>query len=251
MGQSACVGKTIRGAIIAILLLGLAAGAWGQEGLTAKVESSGTVRVLSGAAELATIDLNAHGVGWKNVPQTEAKAQVSDLPDQAGKRVTGTLTIPDATGGVLRFTETVKPVPQGLAFEYDVSVAQALKLNGLQVSLSLPASRYAGKELLIGQPDREPDVGTFPLQMNDQNSQVWSGEGERVEVGKGTADDVSVRMRAVTDILIQDLRRWQHDTFEVRFPAIMDDAGRDVTTTDRFHLDFIVTFAAPVKLAGP
>lgn len=238
-------------AIMLSVLAALATGAVAQEALTAKVEASGTVRVLSGATEMAIIDLNAHAPGWKNVTQAEGTAQVSDLPNEAGKRITGTLPVPDSGGGLLRFTETVKPVPQGLQFEYDVSVAQAVKLSGLQVSVSLPTARFASKELLIAQPDGEPEGGTFPQESNEQNSQVWSGEGERVEVAKGTPEAVAVRLRAVTDILIQDLRRWKHEVFEVRFPAIAEDAGREVTPADRFHIDFIVTFAAPVKLTGP
>lgn len=251
MGSSTAIDKAVRTAIAIGILLAVATGSGAQEALTAKVEPSGTVRVLAGGVELAMIELNAHATGWKHVPQAEATAQVSDLPNRAGKRITGTLPIGDATGGALRFTQTVKPIPQGLQLEYDVSVAQTLRLNGLQVSVCLPTARYAGKELLIGQPDRDPEVGSFPQQLNEQNSQVWSGEGERVEAARGTPEAVAARLRAVTDIFVQDLRQWKHETFEIRFPAITEDAGREVSQGDRFHLDFMVTFAAPVKLTGP
>jgi len=237
--------------VIAIgVLLAVATGAVAQEPLTATVEPSGTVRVLAAGAELAMIELNAHATGWKYVPQADATAQVSDLPNQAGKRISGTLPI-DGAGGALSFTQTVKPIAQGLQLEYDVSVAKTVRLNGLQVSVCLPTARFAGKELLIGQPDRDPEIGSFPQQPNPQSFQVWSGQGERVEAARGTPEAVAVRLRAATDIVVQDLRRWEHETFEIRFPAIMEDAGREVTPDDRFHLDFTVTFTAPVKLTGP
>ena len=242
---------TVRAAIAVGVLLVPAAGLQAQGALTAQVEPSGIVRVYAGGAELAVVDLNAHAAGWRNVSQTEATAQVSDLPDGAGKRIEGTLTIDAATGGALRFVQTVKPVADGLQLEYNLSVVQPVKVNGLQVSIGLPTARYGGKELLIGQPDRDPQIRSFPEQMNEQNSQVWSGEGERVEVARGTPDAVAVRLRAATDILVQDLRRWQHETYEIRFPAIMEDGGRELTAEDRFHLDFTMTFAAPVRIAGP
>jgi hypothetical protein len=234
--------------LVASLLL--AASAWSQDALTAKVEQSGTVRVFSGTAELAMVELNAHGAQWKHAPQATASATVTDLPGGAGKRVVGTLPIPN-TEGALRFTQTVKPIPQGLQFDYEVSVGQSVRVSGLQVSVNLPAARYAGKELLISRPDAEPDLGTLPTLASDQLFQIYSGEGERVEVAKKTPDVVAAQLRAVTDILVQDLRRWQHDVFEIRFPAIMEDGGRDLTPDDRFHLDFTLTFAGPVKITGP
>jgi len=250
MHTSAVRDGMTRSLVALSLLLALAACAGAQQALTATVEPSGTVRVVSGAVELAMFELNAHATGWQHVPQAQATARVSDLPDGTGKRIEGTLPV-DAAGGVLQFTQTVRSTPEGLQFEYNVNVNQAVKVNGLQLSVCLPTARYAGKELFIGQPDRDPQIRSFPEQLNEQNFQVWSGEGERVEVARGMPEAVAVRLRAATDILVQDLRRWEHETFEIRFPAIMEDGGRELTPDDRFHLDFIVTFAAPVRVAGP
>jgi hypothetical protein len=196
------------------------------------------------------IELNAHAPGWQHVQQKAATAQVGDLPDGAGKEIVGVLPIDDA-GGALEFTQTVKPVSQGLRFEYDVRVAQTVTVNGLQVSINIPTTLYSGKELLIGRPDQDPEYGSFPQEPNPNNFTVWSGEGERVEVARGTPQAVAARLRAVTDVVVQDLRQWEHEVFEIRFPAIMEAGGRELTTDDRFHLDFVVTFAAPVNIAGP
>jgi hypothetical protein len=54
-----------------------------------------------------TVELNAHGPEWKYAPQTSAAAEVSDLPDQAGKRFVGTLKVPNVDGGAIAFTESV------------------------------------------------------------------------------------------------------------------------------------------------
>jgi hypothetical protein len=225
-------------------------GAWAQA-LTARLDPSGMVTIKRGDVELAMIELNAHGPAWKHAPQATATAKVTDLPD-GGKRFVGTLPIPNNTAGaVLQFTQSVKPIPQGLQLEYDLSVPVALKLNGLQFSLCLPTALYGGKALVIAQPDGDPQTVTLPAERKEQVTQVWAGEGSRVEVAKGTPDEIIIELRAAADAAVQDLRQWDRQVFEIRFPAIGEDPPREVTPEDRFHLDLTVTFGAPVTLAGP
>jgi hypothetical protein len=243
------VGMLFVSSAVAVLLA--ASGSWAQDALSAKLDPSGMIQVIKGDAELAMIELNAHGPDWKHAPQASATAEVSDLPDQAGKRFVGTLPIPNTNGGAIKFTESVKTVPQGLQLEYDLSMAEAMKLNGLQLSVCLPVAQYGGKELVIAQADGEPQTATLPQEQRKQTFQVWSGEGAKVEAAKGTDEAVTVELRAPTDVVVQDLRQWEQPVFEIRFPAIMEDQGRDVTADDKFHLDLTITFAAPVRLVGP
>ncbi len=242
---------TIVVSLVAAVLLGAAPGLWAQETLSAKLDPSGMVRVVAGDVELATIQLNAHGPGWQYAPQVSATARVSDLPDQAGKQFVGTLPVPNTDGGALEFTETLRPLPQGVRLEYEVGVTQAMKLNGLQVSICLPVAQYAGKELVIARPDSDPRVATLPQEQRENTFQVWGGEGAKIEVAKGTDQAITIELRAAADVVIQDLRQWDQPTFEIRFPAIMEAPAREVAVEDRFHLDLTVTFAAPVQLAGP
>jgi hypothetical protein len=217
------------------------------QALTAKVNNTGLIVISEPNAEVATVELNAHGVGWKHAPQSSATGQMTDLPD-GGKRIVGTLPIPDTNGGVLRFTEEVKAVPQGLQVGYDVSLPAALKLSGLQLSFLLPTARYGGQALLVAQPDGDPLTITMPAEPRPQSPQVWAGEAARVELAKGTPSAMAIEMRASTDVMIQDLRQWQRETFEVRFPAIAEDGGREVTPDDHFHLDLTIKLASPVML---
>ena len=246
-------GMIVLSVAAAVLLIG-ATGVRAEETLSAKLDPSGLVRVVAGevAVEVATVDLNAHGPGWKHAPQAGATARVSDLPDQAGKRVVGVLPVPGTDGGALEFTETVKTLPQGFRLEYEVGVNQAMKLNGLQVSILLPVARYAGKELVITRPDDdEPSVATLPLEQREETPQVWAGAGSKIEVATGTDQAITIELLAAADIVIQDLRKWDQPVFEIRFPAIMEDPGRVVAAEDKFHLNLTVTFAGPVKLTGP
>jgi hypothetical protein len=125
-----------------------------------------------------------------------------------------------------------------------------VRLNGLQLSVCLPVPQYAGQELVAARPDGDPQIVGLPEEQR-QNFQLWSGEGGKVEVAAGTDRAVTVELRAATDVIVQDLRQWERPIFEIRFPAIMEDQGREVTAEDEFHLDLTVTFAAPVKLEGP
>lgn len=239
---------------IALVVLGFSAVGgylWAQEALSVKVEPSGLVRVMRGDVLLAAIELNAHGPQWKHAPQNTATAEVTPLAEGQGKRVVGTLPIPNTDGGAVRFSEVVSLAEQGLRLQYDVAVTKAMKLNGLQVSILLPVDVYAGKEVLISHPDADPEGATLPKEQRGEEFYVWGGEGGRVDVAKGTKDALAVELLAPADIIIYDLRRWERPEFEIRFPAIHEDQGYDVTDEDLFHLDLNVSFAAPVKLVEP
>jgi hypothetical protein len=237
--------------LLAAMLLALPGLAGAQETLMARVEKSGTLRVSRADGELVMIELNAHAPGWKHAPQADATAAATSLTDPTGVRLVGALPIPDAAGGALRFTQTVRQVAQGLQLSYDVAPTQALKLSGLQVSLLLPVARYASKQLVVNQLEGEPQGATFPAEQEGDRVSIWGGEGARLEVAAGTPDAVAIELRALADVGVQDLRKWEHPQFEIRFPAISEDGGREVTPADRFHLDLTVTFASPVKIVGP
>ncbi len=234
------------------LLAAVASGAWAQGALSANLDASGLIRLTRGPAELAAIELNAHGSEWKHAPQTSAVARVSDLPGQAGKQVVGTLPIPDTDGGTIQFTETVKTLAQGLQLEYELAPSTTMRLNGLQLSVLLPVGAYAGQELVISRLGGEDEIVGLPLEERKQGGfQLWSGEGAKIDAAKGAEGAFTVELRAPTDVVVQDLRQWEQSVFEVRFPAIMEDGGREVTADDRFHLDLTITFPEAVTLGGP
>ncbi|MFW5866181.1 MAG: hypothetical protein ACOCX2_00095 [Armatimonadota bacterium] len=236
-----------RALIAMAVLLSAATGVSCAQGtVTATVAQSGLIEVGDGSGVLAVVDLNAHGPGWQNAPQDSATGQVTDV--DGATRVTGTLPVPNTEGGALNFTETITALPQGLRIEYDVSVAQAMRLSGLQLSVNLPVSRYAGGEVMITRPHDDPDIAGLPEEQTEGRTQLWRGDGATVEVASDTPEAISVQLRAATDVVIQDLRQWEHEVFEIRLPAIMEDPGREVSADDRFHLDVTITFAGPLTL---
>ncbi len=222
---------------------------WAQEPLTVKIMSNGLLQISRGEVPIGTIELNAHGPGWKHAPQNTATGEIADL-GEAGKRVTGTLPVPNTEGGAIQFTETVRPVAKGLQLEYEVSITKAMRLNGLQLSLNLPVAVYKGKEVLLIHPEADMRTVTLPEEQ-PENFMLWGGEAARIEIARDAAEAIALEMRAAADVVIQDLRQWEHQIFEIRLPAIMEDQGRDVTPDDKFHLDVTISFATPIKLIGP
>lgn len=236
------------------IALGMVLGstAWAQDVVEAKLDPAGMVSVSRGQTVLATIDLNAHGPGWAHAAQSEATATVADLPKAAGKQFTGNLAIPKTDGGAIQYTQTVTALSQGFRLEYDLTMTKAMKLSGLQFSINLPVENHRGKEVVIsplyddprvvGLPEEQPASGRF---------QLWSGQGAKIEVAKGTPDAITAQLRAATDVVVQDLRQWEQPVFEIRLPAITEDAGHELAAGQKFHLDLTITFAGPVKLVGP
>jgi hypothetical protein len=234
---------------IALGLLGLDSHGFAADELTARLDSSGLIHLLRGEVELAQLDLNAHGPQWKHAPQSTATGQVTALPE-GGMRCLGTLPVPN-TDGAVRFAESVKPLANGLQLSYDVTVTKTTKLNGLQFSVELPVAVYGGKEVLVAQPEGEPWGVPLPAEEPKQGGGLWNGEAARLDVAADTPDAIRLELRAAADGMVQDLRTWQRDVYEIRFPAFTEDAGRDLTTDDRFHLEVTITCAGPVKLVGP
>jgi hypothetical protein len=238
-----------RGFLIALALGAVAS--WSQETVSAKLAPSGLLELSLGKMALGTIELNAHGAKWTHAPQANANMTASELPNKEGKRFVGELPVPETDGGAIRFTETVKPLSQGVRLDYDLSMSKEMKLNGLQFSLNLPVETFAGKEVVVSQLHADPKLVGLPKEQQETRYQLWSGQGAKIEVAKDTPEAITIELRASTDVVIQDLRRWEHPIFEVRFPAIMQDPGRPMRAGERFHLDLTVTFASPVQLQGP
>ena len=228
-----------------------AAFACAQEPVTATLQPSGLIGVTRGGVEMATIDLNAHGPGWDHAPQESATGEVSDLAAPTEKRVVGSLPIPSTDGGAIEYTETVTALPQGLQIAYDLTMSKTMRLSGLQLSVNLPVAVHGGGEVMILQPHDDAEVVGLPADPEESRSQLWSGAGATVEVAKEDQKALTIQLRAATDVVVQDLREWESDVFEVRFPAIMEAGGREVQAGDRFHLDLTLTFPGSLTLEGP
>lgn len=222
------------------------------ESVAAQLHSSGVVKVVQAGKQVAVVELSAHGPGWKHVSQYAATATVSDLPGKKGKLFNGTLPVPGTEGAAFKFTERVQVQSQALLLDYQLLVTKTMRVNGLQFAVTLPVSQFGGKELLVSRiGDDQPTLVGLPKEKQEGKKTLWTGPGDTIEVAKGTGEAIGIELRAATDVTIQDLRQWDTPAYEIRFPGIMEDAGRELTTRDRFHLNITITVTSPVKLEGP
>ncbi|NSW57550.1 MAG: hypothetical protein HPY44_16190 [Armatimonadetes bacterium] len=244
--------SAILSGLVALTLLVSTSISCAQEGCTLKLDPTGLITIFRGGVDAGAIELNAHGPNWQHAPQKSATGQISSLRGNAGKRVSGSLPIPNTTAGAaIKFVETVRTLPQGANLTYDLAMGADMKLSGVQVSVLLPVALFAGKEIVVSRPDNDPEVVALPEEQGTRGFQLWRGDGAKIEVAKGTPQAMTIQFRAAADVVIQDLRQWEQQVFEIRFPAIMEDPGRDVFADDRLHLDLTVTFPDAVTLQAP
>jgi hypothetical protein len=239
-----------------------------QDALTAKLLPQGAINIMSGEKLLATLSLNAHGPEWKHVDQAEATATVRDADEGPAKVVQGTLPVPNTEGGAIRFVETVTPATEGLLAEYVLGATKALTLNGLQVSLLLPTDTFAGKTVIIhtwdaqaGWPGAAPTEKVqeiaLPEQLDAEKWQLFTGPASKIEIAAGTDDAITLVPKVPEPeegeaaqpalFVIQDLRKWDQDTIEVRLFVVMDDKGKQVSAWDKLHVALGLTFARELQ----
>ena len=233
------------------LVLGLT-GAVAQPDLVAELHASGLINLRQGEQRLAQVEFSAHGPDWQHAPQARAKAEVSEVPNVVGaRRIVGTLPVPNTEGGEVKFTETVTTIEKGLALQYDLSFGRGVTLNGLQTSVMLDVTRFAGKTLTIRTGEGEAQEVALPEEADGEKWQLWTGAATKVEVAADTPEAMTVVPREAAQVAVQDLRRWGQAWFEIRLAAITSEQGKAVTADDTYDIDFTITFAGPIKLQAP
>jgi hypothetical protein len=257
----------MRSALLVALLLLIGFGTQivcAQDALTAKLLAQGGVKVMAGDKLLATLSLNAHGPAWKHVDQPAATAVVRDAETGPARIVEGSLPVPDTDGGAVRFVETVKPVEKGFSVAYSLGYTKAMALNGLQVSLLLPAEVFGGKSVVLHAPgegdaaaDRATEVA-LPEQLSAEKWQLATSPATKVEIAPGTENAITIAPKVpeaeagakvqLPKFIVQDLRKWDQNVFEIRLILIYDEKGKQVTAEDKANTELSVTFARALQL---
>jgi len=222
----------------------------GAQGIQCALQKAGALVLSTDGQKLGMLELNAHGPEWKYVSQTEAMAEAKNTEDDKGKVLTGRLPVPNTEGGAVTFIETVVPGDNKLDVTYDLSFDQAMTLNGLQVSLVLPAKRYAGKPvtLRMGEGERNLDLA---MTLNRDLWELITVKGDQVRIASDTPDQITITTDQEADIGVKDLRRWDRDEFEVRIALITEQQGRQVSAADSFKIKLSLEFGGAVELTGP
>ncbi|MGQ9730279.1 MAG: hypothetical protein ACUVX8_03320 [Candidatus Zipacnadales bacterium] len=205
-----------------------------QQGLV--LRDTGQVLLKDAEGDLATLELNLHNASWKYASQAEATVTV-EAHGETGKRFTGTLAVPETPGAALSFVETVTPGEEGVKLLFELQPGGPMVLNGLQISLLLPAKRFAGERLIVSRPEEATGRSVIlPVELEREKWQLGTYEGNAVQLGDQEGA-VILGIDKTYGLVVQDLRRWERDEFEVRIPLLFANEGETVSNVDRWQVE--------------
>ena len=233
--------------LVCLVCLLVATVAMAQDGRTAILKDGGMVAVQDGEGKFCDLELNVHGPEWTYSSQADAKATAS--ADGEAKVMTGALPVPGTDDGAVTFREDVRGDDDGLKVGYELGFSGAMTVNGLQVSLLLPADRFAGTRLTITGEGTAKRYVVLPAELDEAGWVLASLKGKTIQIGTEEGSP-TVTLDKSRDLLIHDLRRWERDEFEIRIPIIAAEEGTIVGNTDNYDLE--VTLApGPVEVKAP
>jgi hypothetical protein len=235
-------------AAVVIAVIGLS-WARAQGGPDVVLRGNGQILLKDAEGDFGTLELNLHNSNWKYASQTEATAEAEEQPG-GGQVFTGALTVPDVPGAAISFLQTLNPTEMGLQIIYELRPSGPMILNGLQISLLLPTERFGGQKLIVGGGEAADRTVELPRVLNPAQWQLGTFQGKSVQIGDAAAPTCTLTLDKGYPLIVQDLRQWERDEFEIRLPFIQADQGKAVGDTDRFDVE-ITLGPGPVALSGP
>jgi len=237
--------------LLAVVLTGLfvASLVHAQEGRSVVLRANGQVILKDADGEFGTLELNLHNSNWKYASQADATAQCEDQAG-GGKAFTGTLAVPDVAGAGMSFLETISQGDDGLHVIYELKPSGPMILNGLQISLILPAERWAGQQLVVKSAEAADRTVPLPRTLNPNQWQLGTIEGNAVQTGADAAKALTLKIDKTYGLILHDLRQWERDEFEIRIPILQEDQGKMLGTNDRFDAE-ITLGPGPIAATGP
>jgi len=195
------------------------------------------------------LEINLHNSNWQYASQTEATATSEDTVG-GGKRVAGTIPVPQVVGAALSFLETITPTEDGLKIAYELQPAGPLVLNGLQISLLLPAERFGGEHLVLKGAEVADRRIALPRTLDPNAWQLGTVQANAVQIGADEATALMAKIDKTYGLILHDLRQWEREEFEIRLPLVQEDQGKMLSTTDRFSVE-ITLGPGGISVTGP
>jgi hypothetical protein len=208
------------------------------------------IAVSDGQGKLATLELNVHGPEWTYASQSDATAQVQ-TEDDGTRTFTGKLTVPNTTEGALSFREAVDPREGGAKATYELTFDRPMTVNGLQVSLLLPADRFGGKMLTVEPAEGAATRILLPRVLDAAKWQLGTVKGKKVEIQIDGENAFALTADETTNLIIHDLRRWEREEFEIRAEIFAEQEGKIVGTDTSFSLGLELSNLGAVTVTGP
>jgi hypothetical protein len=204
--------------------------------------SAGDAAVMLGQTQLMSIQAAVHGLGWAYRAQSDG--QFSASGDSRSRTFTGEMAIPPDDGSSIRVHEQVSIAePDGVDLFYQFRFPEGGRLNGYQVSFSIPVSRYVEKTIRL-QAEENREV-VIPAELGENF--LHSGPVTSVAVAPGEPEGFRIEPDQPTPLLIQDNRGWQGDTIELRFNFVREDQGSEVPAGYSVERRFALRWNQPLQ----
>lgn len=123
-----------------------------SERLLLLAQSNGCVQLKDGRAErLMNIELAVHGVGWSYNSQSQVKDWYAVSDSVRRRRFSGSIDVPVTDGCTLDVEQTFSTdaAYRTGVLNYELTLARQVRLNGYQLSMTVPLSVYAGVEAVL------------------------------------------------------------------------------------------------------
>ena len=154
-------------------------------------------------------------------------------------------------GAAVSFLQVVTPhADEGLRISYELRPSGPMILNGLQISLLMPAERFAGERLIIGGEEGPQRSVALPQTLNADRWQLGTVKGSQVQLGAEADTALTLETDKAYDLVLHDLRRWDREEFEIRIPIIAAEQGEMVTANNRWDIEISLA-PGPIEITGP
>ena len=172
---------------------------------TAVVSPAGHMRLERDGKEVGVMSPSLFEVPWRGATLNTGKS---------GNSVSNGVhrgQIPTPGGAILDAELRTAAQAAGVRFEYRLTPQRDLKLNSLNVSLTLPSPLWAG-----GKFSADGKETAFPAQLS--NIQLWSATTKSLQFTSPDGSSFKLDFAEPTRVLVQDDRQWG-ETFAVRIES--------------------------------
>ncbi len=211
----------------------------------ALVGDRGDVSIRRGQTRLTEVFLAIHGVNWSYASQGAATEQSTGSDRQ--RLFQGALGVPSATGQSLEFSESASAEPEGaLTLDYRLRFPQSVRLNGYQVSFTVPLAICAGTTVHVTTGDGGERAIPIGRELGEKS--LFSDLATAVALPSERAAGLRIEADAPTRLLVQDNRGWGGDTLEFRFNFRRAETGEEVPAGEAVARRFVVRLDLPLQV---
>ena len=188
-----------------------------SEALVLLAEANGCIRLRDGDRRLLDMEVALHGPNWSYNSQAQTREWSASSETLTSRRFLGSIVIPQSGDRVLDVDETLTTDAafRTARVDYALELAEPVRLNGYQVSLSVPLAEYAGQAATLTTAKGEVRQ---PLPEAQGASIPFSGEVSRIRLPHPRAPhrSLDIAFDRPVPLMMQDNRAWGGSTMEFR-----------------------------------